>query len=572
MTQAASQTPISSHLAIGAREHRKGKDLRGYLLLLVLGCLLYLPGLGSYQPIDPTDSFFIEAGREAVETNNYLVPLMNYKPWLDKPILYFWAVAGSIKLLGDSAFAGRIFGALCGIALGIVTFTYSKCFIARREALLASVILISSPLLSVVAHASLTDTPLTLLMTTAALALLHYDRSDSMRSWWVGFSALSLAFLCKGPIAIILVVAVMWIYWLIVLPNKVEILFKIFNMWPTKAIMFMTAVNLPWYLAATIGTNGAFFRDFFVTQNFGRMVGTVNHQQPFWFYIPVFFGGFMPWSLMMVAQAYRLPRIWKTCETRTHSHNFIMYCLVWAAFELLLFSAIKTKLPTYILPAAPPLAILAAICASTVMRNQHKPLARTVVILPLVMIATICGAIHWAATHDSYIAVMLQASHQTLIMGGAVAVPAIFLALVRKYSACFWTLAASISILCGGLVPQGYRAMYEHRQKPFDALLKEIAADGGRLATVVREEPSTSYRLHKRVPCIHSHEDAVSFIDSLGKDPGSIYILVPREVLDSAHSWFAPEYRLQQRSRAGRWVLYTVAKNQMDQSLPATAR
>ncbi len=121
-------------------------------------------------------------------------------------------------------------------------------------------------------------------------------------------------------------------------------------------------------------------------------------------------------------------------------------------------------------------------------------------------------------------------------------------------------------------MPQGYRAMYEHRQKPFDALLKEIAADGGRLATVVREEPSTSYRLHKRVPCIHSHGDALSFIDSFGKDPGSIYILVPREVLDSAHSWFAPEYRLQQRSRAGRWVLYTVAKNQMDQSLPATAR
>ena len=559
MTQSATQAPLTSHIATDARQYRK--DLRGYWILLAFGCLLYLPWLGSYQPIDPTDSFFIEAGREAVETNNYLVPLMNYKPWLDKPILYFWAVAGSIKLLGDTAFAGRIFGALCGIALGIVTFAYSKSFIARREALLASLILLSSPLLSVVSHASLTDTPLTLLMTTAALALLHYDRFDCMRSWWIGFGALSLAFLCKGPIAIILVIAVMWLYWLIVLPNKVEIVYKIFNMWPTKAIMFMTAVNLPWYLAATIGTNGAFFRDFFITQNFGRMVGTVNHQQPFWFYIPVFFGGFMPWSLLMVAQAFRLPRIWKARETHTHSRNFILYCLVWAGLELLLFSAIKTKLPTYILPAAPPLAILAAICASTVMRNRHKPMARTVALLPLVMIATICGAIHWASTHGSYIAIMLQHSQQALIAGAIVAGAALIFALVRKYAACFWALAVSISVLCGVLVPQGYMAMYEHRQKPFDALLKSIAADGGQLATVVREEPSTSYRLHKRIPCIHSHEEALSFIESLGQNPGTIYILAPREVLDSAHSWFAPEYRLEQRDRAGRWVLYTVTKN-----------
>lgn len=53
-------------------------------LILLAGCLLYLPWLGSYGPLDPTDSFFIESGREILETDKWLLPLQNYQPWLDR--------------------------------------------------------------------------------------------------------------------------------------------------------------------------------------------------------------------------------------------------------------------------------------------------------------------------------------------------------------------------------------------------------------------------------------------------------------------------------------------------------
>jgi 4-amino-4-deoxy-L-arabinose transferase-like glycosyltransferase len=245
-------------------------------LLLATGLLLYLPWLGSYGPLDPTDSFFIESGREAFATNQYLLPLQNYKPWLDKPILYFWSVAGTYQLLGVNPFAGRLVSALSAVYIGLSTYFFAWPYIGRREAAIGAAIFMTLPLTCAIGHLSLTDMPLTALMSTALFAIFHFEKSGKLSACLIAYVALALAFLCKGPIAVIIAAAIYGLY--LFLTNKLsDIPSRIMKARPLLGLAIMFAINLPWYTMATIGTNGLFLKDFFITQNFGRMVGAVNH-------------------------------------------------------------------------------------------------------------------------------------------------------------------------------------------------------------------------------------------------------------------------------------------------------
>ena len=102
------------------------------------------------------------------------------------------------------------------------------------------------------------------------------------------------------------------------------------------------------------------------------MVGTVNHQQPFWFYIPVVLGGLFPWSLILFSSPSFNKRLFAQRTKLSDSASFVLLQIVWACFVLLLFSAIKTKLPTYILPAMAPLAILTGRAAFIAARSALK--------------------------------------------------------------------------------------------------------------------------------------------------------------------------------------------------------
>jgi 4-amino-4-deoxy-L-arabinose transferase-like glycosyltransferase len=524
-----------------------------YLFLAAVGALLYLPLLGSYGPLDPTDSFFLESGRELVETGNYLVPLMNYKPWLDKPILYFWAVAGSYKLLGVTPFAGRLFGALSGICLGLVTYGFSNKFLKRSEAVCAALILLASPLASLISHACLTDMPLTLFMSAAAFALFHFDRTGVKQSWWLAFIALALAFLCKGPISVILVSATVAFFWLVSVKSPGELFERFFKLKPLKGLLVMLAINLPWYIAATVGTNGAFFRDFFITQNFGRMVGTVNHQQPFWFYLPILLGGFLPWSLVLLSQSHNLFKLWSRRQSLTPRQAFLLFCALWAVLELALFSAIKTKLPTYILPAAPALSVLMATagcfwCRFAGRLNRFYPAG-----IALVFGVTAVGACFYAISNQSYLGFALRNSYCALLAGAVLSLVALVFALKRQTAAWLGTLLAANCLLTAILVPQGYLAMYEQKQKPFDLLVSKVLQEKGLLATVVREEPSLSYYSHERIACLRDPKEARLF-ESENQAHSSKFLLIPVEVLESSLTWFKGPLVLEGKS--GRWSLF----------------
>lgn len=531
--------------------------------LLVVGLLLYLPWLGSYGPLDPTDSFFIESGREIFESNNYLLPMHNYRPWLDKPILYFWAVAGSYHLLGVSPLAGRLVSALSGIVLGLSTYGFSLHYVGKKEAAIAALIFVSFPLACAIGHMSLTDMPLAALMGIALQALFHYEKSRKISACIIAYLALALAFLCKGPIAVIIVGIIYGLYLLLTSSPLNTLPKRILQAKPFWGLLIIFLVNLPWYTMAAIGTNGAFLREFFITQNFGRMVGVVNHQQPFWFYVPVLLGGLFPWSLLAILLSLplltksaalglkgKIQKLWADRGSLNDRTAYLSFNAIWAVFVIVLFSVIKTKLPTYVLPGLPPLALLAAAAVANIENKQSK----TLIILGALITATMIGALLAPAATKDWLSVFLMKEYLIFYGGLIAAITFTVLAWRGQSKKALSFLLASAITLTALLVPLGHIAFYEHRQEPFERLIEKIQNAKADIATVVVEAPSLSYFLHRRVEPLKDRAEGNAYLAG-GHKPH--YLLVPREIMESLDWFERPPVELG-KTKNGKWTLYAL--------------
>lgn len=354
---------------------RRMLEIIAVALPLVLALLSFLPGLGAYKMLDPTDSFFVEAAREMMEKRHYITPLFNYSDWLDKPALPFLLIVACYKIFGISAWAARLPSALAAVLLVVYTYWSTIAFLGKRAALIAALILCASPLFSIVGHVALSDEPLTMFL---GIALLSFARVLILADKWtipIAYASLAVAILLKGPIALVLCFCIIGSYFAISGQGLQLALARIKRLNPLLGVLFLLAGCLPYYLLAHVTTNGAFTHDFFWRQNLGRFEGTVNHQEPIWWYLPIWLGGFFPWTVVLLSSGMWLKKVWAHRVNGTKRQSFLVFACLWLLIVLVLFSAIPTKLPTYIVPSSPALAIIVAAYLQSLLRrqtNQHS--------------------------------------------------------------------------------------------------------------------------------------------------------------------------------------------------------
>ena len=333
-------------------------DGRCLLVVLFVACIAFLPFLGSAGMFDPTDSFFIESGREMLETHRFIVPLMNYEQWLDKPALDFCMIAASLGTFGINEFAGRLPSALCGIVEVVVLFILSSQLLTRRQAFLCSLVLAATPLFIVVGRTSLSDEPLSLFLTTSLLSFAVASIKKSNVYLIPAYAALGVAILLKGPpLAMVLtgLVLVGYLIW----SRHGAFLRDALRLHPIAGLAGALVIAAPYYLWAHVGTNGEFTTNFFLRQNLGRAAGTVNHVRPFWWYFPIVFGGTFPWSISLVLAWKYLKKVaLSKFEHSTRRQELLKFAIAWVALGFVFFSAVPTKLETYIVPILPALAII----------------------------------------------------------------------------------------------------------------------------------------------------------------------------------------------------------------------
>lgn len=320
----------------------------GWLLAFCAALLFF--DLGAYHFLSPDEGRYAEAAREILELRDWVVPHFAYAERLNKPPLLYWLAAASFQVFGPNEWAGRVVPALAALLGAVVLLRLGRSMGRDTDGRLAAVILLTSPWYFVLARTLITDMLLCLWLTLTLAAFwwaLHSGRTRDYVLFWIAAAGATLT---KGPAGV-------------ALPGLIAVLYLTVNrQWPQvrwKPLLgtfcLFPALALPWFAAAEIRKPG-FLAYFLFSENVARFGGKYHSVEPFYFYLPVLAVGLLPWTFTLVPALLRFVRQLRHREADSAE----LFLWIWAGTFFIFFSLSRAKLPTYILPCFPPLALLAA--------------------------------------------------------------------------------------------------------------------------------------------------------------------------------------------------------------------
>ncbi|HIF30517.1 MAG TPA: glycosyltransferase family 39 protein [Planctomycetaceae bacterium] len=346
-----------------------------------------LGGPGLWDRDEPRNA---GCAQEMLQRGDWVVPTFNGELRTHKPALLYWLTMVSYSAFGVSEFSARFPSAVLGMATVLLTYLIAARLFSSGVALLSSCILVSTLMFTVASRAA---TPDSVLIFCVTLTLALYVRfafqrnqqdgtltlvNGGMPSWRAAvlvYGSMGLGVLAKGPIGLVLPTAIIGMFLLLVhfaerssqsATNAGRSWFRLgcwlpgyflrtcWQMRPITAIVACLVVAGPWYYLVGVRTDGMWLRGFFLEHNVGRAAQAMEgHQGPFFYYPLAILAGFFPWSIfalpVLIESARRVRR------PAAYEHLFaICWVVVWVG----LFTCARTKLPSYITPVYPGLAML----------------------------------------------------------------------------------------------------------------------------------------------------------------------------------------------------------------------
>ena len=196
-------------------EERKTTPVAHILALLLLAFIFFFNGIGSYSLKEPDEGRYAEIPREMVETGDYVVPHLDYVRYFEKPPLFYWAVALSYKLFGVSEGSFRFPNAFSAFLCVLALYFLGRRWFGSRIAFLSATILISSLGFFAMARVVTLDMFFTLWLFLSLLFFYGFYRERKPLFIYLFYAALALATLTKGPVAVILLGATIFIHLLL---------------------------------------------------------------------------------------------------------------------------------------------------------------------------------------------------------------------------------------------------------------------------------------------------------------------------------------------------------------------
>lgn len=341
------------------------------LVILGIFCLIFLfAGLNSYPLVDVDETRYAVMSRGLIGSGDWSILMLNGVPFTEKPPLYFWLTAFSIKYLGFNEFAVRFPTALLATFCTFFTYYVGKTIISRKFGMYSALILLSTVFFLMLSHVAILDMTFTVFLTSAIYCglLTSFCKDEHKKLYWLGFYvSMGLAFLAKGLLAFVIPVGVIGLYRLIT--RDVKEIFRPVNIIP--GIIVFLAIILPWHIHMYQVYGYRFIYDYFILHHFERLVNAaeLGKTRPFLYFVPVFLVGFLPWSVpFVIFLVKKAKRLFRRIYTKTLVYTFdsnesklMLFAAIYFVLVFMLFSVASGKLPTYILPAFPAASMLTAL-------------------------------------------------------------------------------------------------------------------------------------------------------------------------------------------------------------------
>jgi 4-amino-4-deoxy-L-arabinose transferase-like glycosyltransferase len=352
---------------------------RVYLLLFAVIIVFYFYGLGKLPLLGPDEPRYAQVAREMFLNRDLITPTLGGHTWFEKPALLYWMIVGSFKVFGVSEWSARLGPAVCGL----LTIVAVWC-IDREEGFAFRAVVVSASCLGLIvfSRAASFDVVITMTSTWAlAFFLLHeLPSTKNKRLLLPGFYMfVGLSLLAKGLVGIVIPFGVVGLYYLLrrTLPQRPVWLSLI---WGLPLALLVAAI---WY-GPVIARNGwTFIDEFFVQHHFARFVSNkYHHPQPVYFYPVIILMLALPWTVHLIVALVKARKWeWRGADSVSIVRIF---SLAWLLLPIVFFSFSGSKLPGYILPALPAVALLVA--DRLTVRSARWPLVIAGATLALVVI------------------------------------------------------------------------------------------------------------------------------------------------------------------------------------------
>lgn len=329
------------------------------LLALVLALLVFR--LGAVPLLGPDEPRYTRVAVEMHRAGEWVTPTLQGEPWLEKTPLFYWLAGAAFSALGETEAAARVPSVLATLVLVGATALVGARLYGAAAGLHAGFAAGTSLLVFAYGRAASMDMLLAAAVTVAiGLAGLRVLDRAGPRAVAAAAAAAGLATLAKGPLGLLLPVLVLGGH--VAATREWR---RLRELLPPAAVAAFVAVAAPWYVAILLDQGRHFVDVFLLGHNVARFTSTVhNHPGPFWYYVPVLLAGLFPWSGLAVPALFRV-------EPRADRRD--LFVLLWLALPLAFFSVAGSKLPGYILPCVPPLAILVGRVADRLVQEGRTP-------------------------------------------------------------------------------------------------------------------------------------------------------------------------------------------------------
>jgi hypothetical protein len=340
------------------------------LLVLTIVPALLLYARMSFHLFEPDEGRYAEIPREMMVRGEWIIPYLQGEPYLDKPPLMYWLVGISYRFLGAQNWSARLIPALAIHACILLSYLFGRRILSERGAFWGALLLAVAPGFVTIGRLLVLDGLLAFCITLSLLAAFEAIRRERLRlGWWlVSAAACGLGILTKGPVALLLVLPPLWLFR--------RFAGKTCIIKPSQALVYLgvaLGLSLPWYIAICVRLPH-FAYHFLWEHNVVRFLAPFDHLRPIWFYGPVLIGGLIP------AVFFLIPFLRFLCSGRVEAGKrrpaelgFVLLAGCWC---VAFFSLSGCKLPTYIMPAFPPLCLaLGFYVANSPWRETRWPAA-----------------------------------------------------------------------------------------------------------------------------------------------------------------------------------------------------
>lgn len=339
-----------------------GSDKWFWLLCLVCLMIVFC-SVGSAALFEPDEGRNAEKAREILLLGDWVTPHENFLPTLDKPMFFYWLVAIAFKLFGLSEWAARLPSALAALGCAVLVFRFARDQWGKWEALWSTLILATSLEFALLSRFVIFDMTLAFFITLSLFSFYSASETDNPRGRKIHclamYGAAGLGTLVKGPIAAVVPGMIVFFYLLL---SRKWFLLRRFYIFPGMIVYFL--IVTPWYAWAEV-RNPGYLRYFlweehvvrYLTPHFGRSKG-------WYYYFLVLAAGFLPWTFFI---PMGVKHLWKGQLTKAN-----LFLVLWTVLPFAFFSVSDAKLPHYILPIYPAIALLTGRALVEFLRRTPK--------------------------------------------------------------------------------------------------------------------------------------------------------------------------------------------------------